>query len=75
MEREYTEEQLQAFKLIEKTDTLLFHIEQMMKNRKNPTNHPIIFEITQGQFDVQKFRRRLQRWKDLLELIYEEIPD
>jgi hypothetical protein len=71
----YTEEQQQAFYLIEKLDQLLYQVEGMMKSRKNPTNDPIVFEITQGQFDVQKFRRLLRRWKVLLEQIPDEIPD
>lgn len=75
MARDYTPEQLQAFALFEHADNILFIIQKAMKDRENPTNNPIIFEITQGQFDVQKFRRLLKRWKDLIGTIYEEIPD
>lgn len=75
MEKEYTEEQLQAFGLIEKADRILFAIETAMKNRTNPSNNAIIFEIKQGMYDVQKFRRLLQRWKDLIELVPGEIEE
>ena len=71
----YTEEQTQAFYLINQLDKLLYQVENIMKNRHNPTNNPIIFEITQGQFDVQKFRRLLKRWAILIEQIPDEIPD
>lgn len=71
----YTEEQTQAFYLINQLDKLLYQVENIMKNRHNPTNDPIIFEITQGQFDVQKFRRLLKRWAILIEQIPDEIPD
>ena len=72
---QYTPEQEMAFRLISNADKILFMMESAMKNRANPTNNPIIFEITQGQFDILKFRRQLHRWRDLIELITEEVPD
>lgn len=73
--KEYTPEQQMAFRLISNADKILFMMEDAMRKRGNPTNHPIVFEITQGQYDIQKFRRLLQRWRDLIELLSEEIPD
>lgn len=65
----YTDEQNAIFSLIAELDASLFKAEQMMKYKTNPTNDPIIFEVTQGIYDIRKMRRLIQRWRNLIEIM------
>ena len=62
-----TQEQLLMLKLAEDADLALYRIEQAMSGRINPSNDPVVEQITDGIGDVRQLRRQIHRWKVLIE--------